>query len=145
MKEKYFTYECIRPVEVIFRAADQRRERWPKGVLQPPQCEHSFRFTPEDPDSNRPADHLVTNRPIAAHFTDAITKMVNRRLSLEPGKRARRDFETTTSPKFLLLEPSEIIAHPKRRTMYLDLRECDYLPIEKKPGRKPKEPEEAAV
>ena len=137
-KEKYFFYECIKPVEVIFMAHDQRRERWPRGTLQPPLCEHPFLFQPEnvDIDPPRPSDILVTNRPIAAHFTEEIEKEVSRRVSLEPGKRDRKNFETTTKPKFLLLD-SQPPSDAKRRTLYLDLRECDYLPLTK-PGPKAK-------
>ena len=121
MKPKKLYYECVNEVELNFMAPDHRKERW--SGLNPPIVPHPIRIKPFDPMSGRPADVLVSSRPLAKHLLEPITKKV-RRKNLRTGEYEMK--ETTTRVKFELLDSEDVTDDVRRRAQELNLPENCY-------------------
>jgi len=129
---KIFYYRCIQPVSIIFKAQQHRKERQ-VNPYQPQMVDHEIMFMPDIPgDPNRPAMILATDRPIASHFLAEIEKMALH-YDHETKKRVQRP--TKTKIKFELMETGEWNEGMEKfksgqpRTVFLNLRECDYEPM----------------
>ena len=122
MKPKKYYYECVYPVELNYLAPDHRRERW-EG-MRAPIVPHPIRFKPEDKLGEKPADYLVTLRPLAKHLTVKVTRNV-RRKNLRTGEYTM--VPTDSRVKFELLDPEDVTESVKRRARDLDLPETAYL------------------
>ena len=120
-KRKRYYYECVHEVELHFMGPDHRRERW--TGLTPPTVRHPIRFNPHEPLSNRPADVLMSDRPLAKHLLEPIKKKV-RRKNLRTGEYEMK--ETETRVKFELLDPEDVTDDVRRRAKELQMPEDCY-------------------
>lgn len=128
MKAKRYFYRCVHVVDVNYLAPDHRRERW--SGLQAPIVIHSLRMFPEDGLGGKDADYLVTERPLAKHFTTPVTRMVKRK-NLRTGEYTMEPVESKV--KFELVEPEDMTDAIKRKARSLTLPEGAYdlkVPVE---------------
>lgn len=112
-KAKRYFYKCVYPCDVGYWGPDQRKERWGKQG-QPPKVLHSVRVLPsrgyDSRGRERPGDYIVTDKPLAKHFTQETVKKVSRP-SWDPqtGRRNGRVYrKKVTKVKFELLDADEI-------------------------------------
>lgn len=123
-KTRQYFYECVMKTEIRYMAPEHRKERIRKGQV-PPMVVHRKVFRPANwaVDPPRPADVLVTERPLAPHFVREVAKKISR-LDLETHKRALR--ETHSKVKFRLLEADEVGEGVKGRAVALPMLDDDF-------------------
>jgi hypothetical protein len=127
MKDKRLYYECVMQCQVGFMGLDHRRERFVND--QPQMCLHERTFMPENPyDKRKPAMILGLDRPLVAHYTDEVSKII-RRKNLRTSE--WEDKETHSKIKFRLLDPDEVTSDIRARAIFMTLRDCDYAPAVK--------------
>ena len=141
-KQKFYYYECILMVDVIYEGpvhrADQRTNVYANEMM-----EHSRRFKTGDIPKKKGPDFLVTTRPIAAHFTDEIEKTISRP---DPTIGQPRHIRKTYTKIKFVLRPYRVATEVPANCeiVPLTLRECDCAGGEVK-GKFEVEPEKEAV
>jgi len=125
MKDKRLYYECQMQCQVGYMAFDHRKERYVND--QPTMCLHERTFMPAHPfDKKKPAMILALEKPIVAHYTDEVPKIV-RRKNLRTNEWEEK--ETHSKIKFRLMDSDEITSDVRERAIFLTLRDCDYAPV----------------
>lgn len=117
-KQKRYFYECVMTCDLPFMGPDQRRERWKQNGRiqeQPQKVLHVLRVHPSPGftarGDRRPADYIVTDRPIGRSYTEEVVKNVSR--SLHDGTDAKQALKRGARPKvskikFKLLDPEDV-------------------------------------
>jgi hypothetical protein len=122
MKDTRFYYECVMSCQMGYLAPDHRKERFVNN--QPLQVLHEVTFVPDDPyDKRKPAMVLSLDFPLAERYVEEVPKVV-RRKNLRTNEWEEK--ETHSKIKFRLMDADEITGEIRARSVYMQLRDCDY-------------------
>ena len=130
MAKRYY-YRVLMPVDLPWIGPDQRRERWirrGRQLIQPAATTHVIRVYPSpgysDTGEEILGDYIVTDKPVAKHYTEEVTKLVSRPDpdSVGTGKRDMRP--KTSKIKLELVPMTEMMESMRRKALDLPWSEA---------------------